>query len=97
MKVRSKLHFILMILPFLKNLACAKNAFRIVREFEKSSELKLNMEKCEGMWLESNHQSNDTLFEIKWPKRQTKVLGTYIEYNMTEAIELFYEDKIARL
>jgi len=68
-----------------------------MKEFEKCSGLKINMEKCEGMWLGSNHQSNVTPLEIKWPKGPIKVLGIYLSYNTTEAIKANFEDKIASL
>lgn len=84
----------------LKDLSSAKEAINVIERFEKDSGLKMNRDKCEGMWLGkdrdmSSHDFHD--FQFKWPKTPIKVLGVYISYNKDEAIRVNFEDKISGL
>lgn len=54
-------------------------AFSMLNEFGKLAGTKLNMKKCEGMWIgvEKDKQKNCSLFGIRWPD-SIKYLGLCI-------------------
>ena len=80
-----------------KDLASAKTALRIIKDFETSSGLKINIEKCEGLWLGSDCFRIDTPLDIRWPKEPIKVLGIYLSYNHAASVKANFDDKIANL
>ena len=80
-----------------KDLASAKTALRIIKDFETSSGLKINIEKCEGLWLGSDRFRTDTPLEIRWTKEPIKVLGIYISYDNAASVKANFDDKIASL
>lgn len=75
----------------------AIKALDIIKKFEKESGLKMNIEKCEGMWLGIDHNNSEKPFGIRWPNAPIKVLGIYLSYDKTAAIKANFEDKIASL
>ena len=46
--------------------------------YEKASGTKVNREKCESLWLGSNHNRTDKPLGFKWQTDKTKVLGIHI-------------------
>ena len=80
-----------------KDLASAKTALCIIKDFETSSGLNINIEKCEGLWLGSDHFRIDTPLDIRWPKEPIKVLGIYLSYNHAASVKANFDDKIASL
>jgi len=75
----------------------AQKAITVLQEFKKDTGLKINLEKCEGMWLGIDRFNDDKPFDIKWPLKPIRVLGVYLSYNKDEALQVNFEDKIASL
>ena len=76
-----------------KNEICS--AVNILDEFGKYSGTKLNLSKCEGMWLgkTKEKQHNCSLFGFKWPK-VIRCLGIYLGYDETEKFEMNWNKKL---
>ena len=77
----------------LQDTKSAQLAIKILREFEKDSGLKINLEKCEGMWLGKDRFNTEKPFDIKWPIKPIRVLGIYLSYNKERALQANFEDK----
>ena len=73
-------------------------ALSILEDFDKLSGLKLNLSKCEGLWLGSDkyRQNRCSLFGIKWPE-QLRYLGIYIGHNKDKNMEMNWLNKIERV
>ena len=71
------------------------NMTNLMGEFGEVSGIKLNLEKCEGLWLgkEKWRQIGCTLFGIKWPET-IRLLGIYIGHNNTLNKEMNWDKKI---
>lgn len=52
--------------------------FDTYSQFEKASGSKLNLEKCEGLWLDSWRSRVDAPVAIRWTSIKIKVLGVFI-------------------
>ena len=52
--------------------------FEVYRVFENGSGAKLNLAKCEGLWLESWNGRVDSPVDISWTSVKIKVLGVFI-------------------
>ena len=52
--------------------------FETYDKFEKASGSKINLEKCEGLWLGSWQHRLDAPVAIRWTSHKIKVLGVYI-------------------
>ena len=63
-----------------------KNALTLVSYFSKFSGLAMNRDKSEAMWLGSNKNNNEELYNIKW-KNQVKILGIHFN-NRISASEI---------
>ncbi len=76
-----------------------KKCICIISEFGKTSGMKLNMTKCEGLWLgnDAYKQYDCTLGDIKWPTAPIKCLGVYIGHNKDECTRLNWSRKIEKL
>ena len=81
---------------FLQNIKSAENLFKLLTKFEKSSGLKINIDKTEAMWIGSDKYRKETPLNVKW-KTSLKILGIYFSYDNTEALNLNYNSKIADL
>ena len=77
--------------------ASANNLFKELNEFQLVSGLKVNVEKTEGIWIGLNAFSKNRPFGIKWPSNPIKALGIYFSYNVKEAENANFEDKIKQL
>ena len=80
-----------------KDTHSAKQTISILKQFEHCSGLKINLEKTQGMWLGSNKNSEDTPFNISWPKDPIKALGIFFSYDTNKAIKANIDDKMERL
>ncbi len=74
------------------------SAFNIISQFGQFSGTKLNVEKCEGLWLGSlkNYQNNCRIFGMKWPK-VIKCLGIYVGHEKELNIKLNWYDKLDKI
>ena len=65
---------------------------------QKVSGLKLNLSKCEGLWLgkDKARQHQCTLFGIRWPN-QVRCLGVYVGYSQERNIEMNWNSKINKV
>ena len=52
--------------------------FQVYSVYEKGSGAKLNMAKCEGLWLGSWSGRSDSLVDISWSSVKVKVLGVFL-------------------
>ena len=75
----------------------AKRVFKVLSDFSECSGLRVNKDKTEGMWIGQNIGSQETPFNIAWPKAPIKVLGIYLSYDVKASIQANFDDKIARL
>ena len=68
---------------FLKNSFEINEAISSLEQFGKIAGTKLNKGKCEGLWIGSskNRQNTCTLYNIKWTKEPIRYLGIYIGYD----------------
>lgn len=80
---------------FLQGYNDLNKAFQLINEFSKVSNLELNTNKTEAMWLGSKKDSNEKYFDIGW-KKKMKILGIYfsndtpassIQENWTSRVE----------
>ena len=73
-------------------------AISILDDFGIITGLKLNLSKCEGMWLGRNKcwQKNCKLFGIRWPN-QLRCLGVYLGYSKEENIQMNWTSKIDKV
>ena len=73
-------------------------ALSIINNFGKVSGLKMNLSKCEGLWLgkDKRKQSNCRLFGIKWPE-QLRCLGIYVGHLLDKNIIKNWVDKIEKV
>ena len=65
---------------FVSDLTSMENAFKLIQDFCSNSSLNLNVKKCEGLWIGSYVDRQDTPLGISWPKTPIKSLGIYF-YN----------------
>ena len=58
-------------------------AIHIIDDFGLLAGMKLNLSKCEGLWLGSakDRQANCSLYGIKWPTEPIRCLGIYIGHD----------------
>lgn len=60
--------------------------FDVYSSFEKGTGAKLNLNKCEGLWLGAWRNRSDSPIAISWTSHKIKVLGVFIGYgNLDEA------------
>lgn len=59
-----------------------ENAMKLVTDFTKISQLKINKNKTEAMWLGSQKDSREHLCDLKW-KKQLKILGILFKNDVT--------------
>lgn len=80
---------------FLNNKTEICSALTIISEFGQMAGIKLNLDKCEGMWIgkHKNKQANCKLFGIKWPKVM-RCLGIYVGHDKLLNEKLNWHDKI---
>ena len=80
---------------FLNNKAEVCSVINLLDEFGKFSGTKLNMAKCEGLWLgkSKQNQHNCKLFGFKWPT-VLRCLGVYLGYNEHSKAQLNWTDKL---
>ena len=73
-------------------------AISILDYFGDVSGLKLNLSKCEGLWLGQYkyRQKNCTLFGIRWPD-QIRYLGIYVGYSADKNIQMNWNCKIEKV
>ena len=84
---------------FLKNEKELKLALDLLNRFGQVAGTKLNLSKCEGLWLgrSGNKQENCDLGNIKWPTNPIRYLGIYIGQNDDECMKRNWKDKIDKL
>ena len=84
---------------FLKTAQEMREAISSLEEFREFAGTKLNITKCEGLWIGSskNRQNSCTLCNIKWPVKLIRHLGIYIGYDTQTCYNLNYEDKIRQI
>ena len=72
----------------LKDVKSAKLFMKVIEEFGQYSGLKLNRDKCEGMWLGKNRSSKKQPLGIEWPEIPIRFLGAYVSYDEKAANEM---------
>ena len=58
-------------------------SFVVIKEFEKASGAKINIDKCEGLWLGCFKNRIDKPYGFNWEKKSLKILGLYFGTEMT--------------
>ena len=58
-----------------------QNSLKVIQDFTKVSGLKLNFDKCEGLWLGSLKGSPEDIFGITFKEQPLRVLGVYVGKN----------------
>ena len=79
------------------DLDSAKRAMKMLDLFYKSSGLKMNTEKTEGLYLGNLKHEKTTPLGISWPHRPIKSLGIYHSYNVKDCIRANFEEKMEKL
>ena len=81
---------------FLKNEQELAESIAMIRKFGSYSGTKLNLEKCEGLWLgrQKHKQENCKMLNIKWPQEPMSILGIHIGHNEKENEILNWDKKI---
>ena len=84
---------------FLKNSFEIKEAKSSLEQFGKIAGTKLNIGKCEELWIGSskNRQNACTLYNIKWTKEPIRYLGIYIGYDSQKCFKLNFENRIRQV
>ena len=85
------------ITAILPNIKSAKALFTLLKKFENSSELKVNSEKTEAMWLGSSRLSNKKPLGISWSQKPIKVLGVFFSYDEKQSEKANFENKTKSL
>jgi hypothetical protein len=67
--------------------------------FGKVAGTKLNLQKCEGLWLgqNKNRQQNSSLYNIRWPREPIKYLGIYIGHDTQKCYNLNFVTKLSQI
>jgi hypothetical protein len=81
---------------FIKTVNDGKELFKYTDYFEKISGLKLNKDKCEGMWLGRLKNCGLKKFGIKWPE-SIRILGIHLSHNKALMKELNFEKRIDKI
>ena len=70
-----------------------------MEQFGKIAGTQLNIGKCEGLWIGSskNRQNTCTLYNIKWTKEPIRYLGIYIGYDSQKCFKLNFENRIRQV
>ena len=79
------------------NAKSARKVFDILKQFERISGLKVNLDKTEGLWLGSQRDSNQRPFNIKWPDGTVKALGVFVSYDDKAAEKANFVIKLEQL
>jgi len=84
---------------FVKNSHELGKVIESLELFGNVSGTKLNLLKCEGLWLgrNRNRQHNCTLYNIKWPRTSIRYLGIYIGHNAQQNYKLNFEAKLSEI
>ena len=79
-----------------KNELC--KSLSVLDKFGTMSGLKLNLSKCEGLWLgkEKHKQKQCNLFGIKWPE-QLRCLGIYVGHCKDKNIKVNWTQKLEKV
>ena len=80
----------------LKDKDAAQHMFKKLCKFKETSGLKINKEKCEGMWIGQNRLIEEKTFGIKWPET-VKMLGVHIGTNELLTAEKNFENKLKNM
>ena len=83
---------------FLNNKEELCSALNVIEEFGQLAGTKLNIGKCEGLWLgkDKHLQKNCKLFGMKWPKAM-RCLGIFIGHDKERNEKLNWFDKIEKM
>ena len=81
---------------FLRNTHEMRLAINMLEHFGSVAGTQLNLEKCEGLWIDSykNRQENCSLHNMKWPKVPIRYLGIYIGHDAQKCYKLNFENNI---
>ena len=74
----------------------AKELLILLKDFKNVSGLKVNKEKCEGLWLGRFKANKEKPLGIKW-QGYVKILGIYISYDLNVSQNKNFEEKILTL
>ena len=85
-------------IAFLNNKNELCTVLNLIGEYGKASGLKLNLSKCEGIWLgvDKMRQKDCKLFGIKWPD-QNRCLGIYVGYSRDKNFRRNWDEKIEKV
>lgn len=82
---------------FLRDHRDLENAIKTVNQFSELSQLRMNVNKTEAMWLGSMKHSQETYCNLKW-KNQLKILGILFQNNTTASnIQQNWEKRINKI
>ncbi len=84
---------------FLNDVSEMKKAIRLINEFGKYAGPKLNLEKCEGLWIGNlkSKQLKCKELEIKWSTSPIRYLGIYIGHDKEKCHQLNWKNKITKM
>ena len=84
---------------FLRNVHEMREAILSLEKFGRVAGTKLNLTKCEGLWVGAykNRQQSCTLCGIKWPTTPIRYLGIYIGHDSQQCYKLNFESKISNI
>ncbi len=80
----------------LADIDSANHFIETVKIFGKYSNLLLNKEKTQGMWLGKDRQNREKPLEISWPDKPVKLLGVYMSYDVEACNKLNYDKKLVK-
>ena len=84
---------------FVRNSYELKEAIQSFELFGKVAGTKLNISKCEGLWLGSskNRQQNCKLYNMRWPTDPIRYLGIYIGHDVEACYKLNFDMKLLQM
>ena len=84
---------------FVKNAHELGKVIKSLELFGKVAGTKLNLQKCEGLWIgqNKNRQQNCTLYNIRWPREPIKYLGIYIGHDIQNCYNLNFVTKLSQI
>ncbi len=84
---------------FIQNTNEMKEVIRCLNLFGRVSGTKLNLMKCEGLWLgaSKHRQHNCTMFNMRWPTEPIRYLGIFIGHDTAKCNKLNFENKLLQI
>ena len=81
---------------FLKDEKSIIKVLKFLEDFEKTSGLKMNKDKTEGVWLGKKRSCKKQIQGLKWTDQPVKALGVWFGYDRLKCEQLNWEPKVAK-